>query len=427
MVEYPLKYGASLLYLKIPENRLVSFVLPPTIAGSANPTELVRSALAQPVSPHRFPDRPEEASVAIAVNDKTRPVPHNLLLPPLLEFLQEQGFSKRNITFYIASGTHLPMSRMEIDDLFPPEVTANYPFIVHNADDWDNLVFLGNTKRGTPIWVNRGFFTSEYKIVVGNVEPHHFAGFSGGYKTAAIGLAGTLTINKNHAMLIEPGSTIASYDDNPLRQDIEDIGSKISVHLALNAILNSQREIVHVLAGDPIVVMTESIPLVQEVCQIAVDKKFDLVIASAGGYPKDINLYQAQKALTHASLLVKDSGAIILVAECREGIGNQAYESFMQDVTSHNQVFEKIKKTGFSIGPHKALQFARICQSTKVILISAIHQRVLEKLLLFGEESFDVAVSNALRQLPPEADIAVMPFAINTIPIVRSLPLNPEA
>ena len=162
-------------------------------------------------------------------------------------------------------------------------------------------------------------------------------GFSGGVKSAAIGLAGKRTVNTNHAMMSDPKAQIGRYDDNPCRQDVEEIGQMIGVHFALNAVLNENRQIIHALAGDPVAVMQAGIPLVREVFQVAVAEPFDLMIVSPGGHPKDINIYQAQKALGHATLVTQPGGTVILAAACPEGTGSKGYEAFMADpgMTSH--------------------------------------------------------------------------------------------
>ena len=177
-------------------------------------------------------------------------------------------------------------------------------------------------KRGTPVWVNRRFVEADLRIVVGNIEPHQFQGFSGGVKSAAIGLAGRETVNHNHAMMTDPLAQLGRYDDNPARQDVEEIGRLIGIHVVLNAILNEKKKIMHVVAGEPAAVMEIGIPLSRKVCQVAIAAPFNLVIASPGGHPKDINVYQTQKALAHANLITRDGGMVILAAACPEGSGS---------------------------------------------------------------------------------------------------------
>ena len=163
-------------------------------------------------------------TVGIAINDKTRPVPHKYMLPPILNMLKKSGISNEDIHFYIATGTHLPMRKEEFSLVIPEVILAQHSVESHDCDDNSNLEFLGKTSSGTPVLVNRKYYQSDLKIVVGNIEPHHFMGFSGGNKSASIGLTGRQTINQNHSFLLDDRSRLGVYDDNPMRQDVEEIG-----------------------------------------------------------------------------------------------------------------------------------------------------------------------------------------------------------
>ncbi len=165
----------------------------------------------------------------------------------------------------------------------------------------ESLVALGETRRGTPVTVNRDFLQADLRIVVGNIELHPFMGMSGGVKSAAIGLAGRATIDTNHRMMTHPSARPGSVEDNVIRQDTEEIGEMIGVHFALNAILNDRREVVTALAGSPAAVMKHGVPVAQDLFQVRIPHLFDLVLASPGGHPKDINFYQAQKGLSNAA------------------------------------------------------------------------------------------------------------------------------
>jgi nickel-dependent lactate racemase len=284
------------------------------------------------------------------------------------------------------------------------------------------LFYCGETARGTPVWVNRLYQEADVKILVGNIEPHHFAGFSGGYKTSAIGLTGRQTINTNHAMLVEPGSKIAEVARNPLRLDIEDIGGLIGGEVfALNVVLNGEKKIVQAVFGHPTAVLNAGVALSRKICQIPATGKYDLVIASVGGAPKDINFYQSQKALTHASLFTRDGGVIILAAACPEGSGSAAYEEFMRGISSTDEVFEKFRTTGFRVGPHKAFQVARDAARVKIILLSTIPARTVSDLLMTPAATLPEALQTAFAHLSPalpqDLRIAVLPRATNTIPV----------
>ncbi len=448
MSTYRLPYGKTCLECTLPERPgwTVQVLAPRDVAGVADPLAEVEQALdISPLppapSPSLEPDFAQEkgrgwpqnggwGEVAIAVNDKTRPVPHQYLLPPLLARLAALGIPPQRITLLIATGTHAPMPPQEFPLVIPPDLLARgYRVISHDCDDASNLIYLGETARGTPVWVNRRWWEADLRIVVGNIEPHQFMGFSGGVKSAAVGLTGRVTINTNHAMMTAPGAQINRYDDNPCRQDVEEIGRIIGVHYALNAILNDHKQIVHVLAGPPVDVMRRGIPLLRAIYQVRVQEALDLLIVSPGGHPKDINLYQAQKALGHATLVAKPGGTVILAAACPEGTGSKGYEAFMADpaMTSHQAVLARYAREGYRIGPHKAWQISRDASRVRLITVTDLAPDFARRLLLNPiadrpgmdpQAQLDAALACALAELPAPARIGIMPLANATIPVL---------
>ncbi len=419
MKSFSLPYGTKYLTLELPEDQLVTEVTPSNIEAAEHPLASVQFALDHPIDHCGLDSFSGARCAAIAINDKTRPVPNEFLLPPLLGRLERLRIPREKISLIIATGTHKPMQPAEFRRILPDSIVDEYPIVSHDCDNFDELVYLGETNRGTKVLVNKLYHESDLKIVVGNIEPHHFMGFSGGAKSASIGLTGRGTINQNHAMLVDPGARIAEYEHNPMRQDVEEIGRIIGVHYAVNAVLNHQKRIVRVFAGHPLAVIKNGIPLSMELCQTKVEGKFDLVIASVGGHPKDINLYQSQKALTHAALITRPGGVIILLAACPEGSGNQAFENFMTGMSSLDEVEQKFVEIGFQVGPHKAYQLARQLANMKVIIVSEMDHELMRKLFLIPALSVNQALMTALDFLPERPRIAVLPHATNTVSIVE--------
>jgi len=409
-------YGRTYLTAQIPDEIGVEYIEAPSVIAAPDAVSVVKAALDHPsgeIALHEFSD---VSSVAIAVNDKTRPVPHQHLLPPLFERLTSLGIPTEAITLYVAVGTHPPMTEDQFRLILPAEICQRYRVVSHCSEDAGQLAYLGETTRGTPVWVNRNYYQAELKIVVGNIEPHQFAGFSGGVKSAAIGLAGFKTINHNHALMTHPGADVGVYDTNPARQDIEEIGEMIGVHLALNAILNQEKQIVEVLAGDPVAVMKAGISLSRKISQVAVPHKYNLIIASPGGHPKDINVYQSQKALAHAAKIIRSGGTILLAAACPEGAGSLHYEEWVAGKHSHAEVIEQFKAEGFSIGPHKAYQIARDALPIQLMLCTDMDEALARMLLFDPVMNFQTAVNTALASLPPGERVGVMPYAVSTVP-----------
>lgn len=415
-----LPYGKISLAINLDENMAFNLYLPAELSSTIQESKLIDIAIRNPLNNFQVSaNSTNNTTVSITVNDKTRPVPNNLLFPPLLERLLQLGIKKENIQIIIATGTHTPMPEAEFSMVLKEEILREFKVISHDCDDESNLSYKGSTSRGTPVFVNSQYDNADIKIVVGDIEPHHFAGFSGGVKSASIGVCGRETIKHNHALLQHPHSTVGRYDDNPLRQDIEEIGEMIGVDLALNAILNEKKEILHVFFGKPKDVMRAGIKVIRETALTMIDQLYDLVIASAGGYPKDINLYQAQKALTHASLFCRDGGTVLLAAACNEGVGSHGYVDFMQSIASHAEVREKLAKEGFIVGPHKALQFAIIAERINFQIKSDIDSAIMNRLLLTTIDDLQASVNEAIRTFAAPPRIAVLPFATATIPQFR--------
>ena len=410
MIRVP--YGDSFLAAEVPEDAVVDVIELEEPEPVIDPVAQVQRALAEPIG--GFVWRPA-TSVAIAVNDKTRPVPHDHLLPPLLARLTEAGIAGEAITFFVAVGGHAPMDPTEFPGILPAHVLDHHRIVSHDARSGD-LVALGTTSRGTPVRINREYAESQLKIVVGTIEPHQFAGYSGGVKSAAIGLAGLETIDRNHAWMADPASRIGTYATNPARQDIEEIGEMIGVDLALNVLLDSRRRIVDVLAGQPIAVMEAGVPRVQARRQMRVPERYDVVVTSPGGHPKDINVYQAQKAVSSAAAIVRPGGTIVLVAACPEGSGSTAYEDWASARTSQADVLEAFAREGFRIGAHKAFQIARDSVDTRLVVCSEMPDELARRLLLETAPSLQAAVDDAMI---PGGRIAVLPHASTTIAYVE--------
>jgi len=425
MSEFSIPYGRTKLTVRLNGTFQTELLAPARVQPVADPVQAVRDALSRPAGGVGLADFAGARTVAIAINDKTRPVPHAVLLPPLLRSLEALGIAPGAITLIVATGLHASMPEADFAQILPADILARYRVVSHNAVASDNLVSLGKTRLGTAVQVNRLFAQADLRVVVGNLEPHQFMGFSGGVKTAVIGLGGLETINQNHALMLDPHSDLARYDDNPARQDVEEAGRMIGVHFALNDVINESKQIVRVLAGEPQAVMREGMPLVMQVYQVRVAAPFDLLIASPGGHPKDINLYQAQKALGHAARVTRQGGTVILVAACPEGTGSASYEKWVTGMASHQAVLERFEREGFRIGPHKAFQIARDAAPRRVLMVTEMAPDFVRKLLLAPYASLDAALAAALEGLAPTARIGVMPWANATIPTLGGM-MNDE-
>jgi nickel-dependent lactate racemase len=415
---YRLPYGMTELAFKLPGLVLPDLILPRAIAAHPNPAEALKEALHAPFGRPSLPQLNSRSRVSVAVLDGSRPAANNLLLPALFEWLGGKGVSASQVALFIASGVHPHPSPAELGAILPEKSRKECSIVLHDPDAESNLLYLGSTSRETPVWIQRGFYESDLRIVLGIIAPHQFEGFSGGVKAAAIGLAGRETIERNHAMMMDPRSRLGSYSENPCRQDVEEIGELCAIELALSIVLNRDGAMVAAFAGQPRAVMEAGIPVCRDSSCVAIAHAYDVVIASAGGHPRDLNLYQAQKALAHAALITRKGGAVILAAACPQGSGSEAFDAAVRSKPSVPEVIERTRREGFHLGAHKAYQIARDATRCRLFLVSEIDPGQVRACLLNHATSIETAWQ-ALHVTGGDLQVALMPHASTTIPLIR--------
>lgn len=414
MVELELPYGKTYLTLRL-RGDSSPFVLKPQSAPPLdNPSRDIARVLDAALARQPLPTG---GDAVVVVSDNTRPVPNSLILPPLLERMEDAGIARDHTTLLVATGLHRPTRESELAALVGMEVIGRYRVVVHDATDRGNLVHLGTTSRGTPIWINRRYVESPIRILTGMIEPHQFVGFTGGAKSVSIGLAGEATIEGNHTLLHDPRSQLGVYEGNPARAEIQEIHELAPAQLALNVILNNEKQIAAVLAGSPRDVERAGVESSARLCQVEVPHLFDIVVASPGGHPKDLEVYQAQKAVAHAAVVVREGGTIVLVAECPEGSGDSRFEEWMAAAATPAEVLARFRREGFRMGAHKAFLLARSMARARVLLVSDKLPLELGRKLLFEQHtSLDSAIESAFARHGRSATVAVMPKASSTIP-----------
>lgn len=416
MTEFTLPYGKTQLTVQIPPGFQVDCLNPHPSQPMDDANAAINNALADPLGRLKLENFTGAKTVGIAINDKTRPLPNPNPLFPLLRTLDALGFTREATLLFISSGSHEPMMESELIQLLGNKVLQQYPVFIHDCDQ-SPMVDLGQTRHQTPYQINAAFYHCDLKISMGNIEPHHFMGFSGGVKTAVIGLASRATINANHAMLTHQKAISGVYDTNPMRQDVEEMGEKAGIQFSLGTILDEQKNIIRVYFGEPVVVMQLAIPVVRQIFGVKVSEPYDLVIASPGGAPKDINLYQAQKGLTHAARITRDGGTVVLLAACPEGSGSPSYETYVSAADSHASILEDFNTGYFKVGPHKAFQIAREAVRVNFHLVTDIFPDEVRrwKLTPTQPDQLETLIHQLTHRLPQNARIAILPAATRTM------------
>ncbi len=411
VVELP--YGKKKIVFDLPGEWEPDFFRPKPIFPAGDPTREVIQSLDNPYGNRRLIDFSGVASVAIAISDETRPVPNHLILPFLMKRLHQMGISKSAIQILIASGLHNPIAEARFADILPVDTVNQYPITVHDAVRSD-LKFLGKTSKETPVYVNRLFLDAELRLVIGMIDPHQFVGYTGGVKGAAIGLAGAQTIEANHSMLFHPQALIGEIQANPVRQDIEEIGKMIGVHFVVDVVLDETDRIIKVFSGEPSEVERAGSEFCRGVYEINVSKEYDMIIVSSGGYPKDINLYQAQKALASATPLVRQGGDIILFAECIEGLGDEVFYQTMKKYRSPQDVVETFRHQAFRMGLHKAFLWARSLIKAQVYLHSALEEALTYELMVLPVKNVEALLGRMKAKYVHPPQVAILPKGNST-------------
>ncbi|MGA9187472.1 MAG: nickel-dependent lactate racemase [Methanosarcina sp.] len=410
----PLAFGSTVIKLEIPERNISSVILPSEPKKMGDAAFLIKKALENPIKSRRLSEIVNpDSRVAIIVSDVTRPTPTAKILPPLLEELRLGGAKDKNIIIIFALGLHRHQTEEESKKLVGEEIYKNIRCIQH---DTRRCRRIGVTSRGTPIEIFEDVLDADIIIGTGSIEFHYYAGYSGGAKSVLPGVSSQEAVLTNHKMMIEE-KAVSGRVDGPVRQDMEEAAKISGLDFILNVVLNSKKEIVAAVAGDFIEAHRKGVEVVDFMYKVPVEPA-DAVIVSCGGFPKDINLFQANKALDNATQAVKEGGSIILVAECAEGIGNQVYECWNRECRSPDEAIERFKHC-FEFGGHKTAIVAKVAKKFKLYLVSKLPDEQTRTAFFTPMASLEDALSAVLSK-NPDAKIHLMPHGGQTLPVRKN-------
>lgn len=399
-----LGYGAGSINLAIEGDERFEVVLPKEMAGAPDEEAEIKRALDEPFGPS-LQDFEGHESAVIMASDITRPAPTSKILPPLARVLRSLGI--RDILVVFGLGTHRRMTAEEVGRLLGS--SAGFPSVQH---DLDRCVRIGETARGTPVEILEEVANADFKIGTGNIEYHYYAGYSGGAKAVLPGVSSERSINKNHAMMADPRAKSGRLD-NPVRLDMEEAAKIGGLDLILNVVLNSKKEIVRAVGGDFVKAHRAGAKVVDEMYQRAV-RPAEIVVACAGGRPKDINLFQAQKAMENAREAVLPGGSLILVAECAEGLGHPVFERWAREAKCAEDCVERFGRE-YEFGGHKAALIARDSLDKDLILVSSLGPALAEMVFFRHARSLAEALAMARERQGKDARTIVIPHGDLTL------------
>ncbi|MEE9618469.1 MAG: nickel-dependent lactate racemase [Anaerolineae bacterium] len=418
-----LAYGREGLWVDLPD-RNVTVVNPRFVEGLPDEEAAIIQALRRPLGtpPLREMVKPED-TVAIVFSDITRPTPNDRLLPPLLAELIH--VPREQIVLINATGMHRLNTEEELRGMLGADVVDGYRIVQHDAWDESGMVNLGQTCFGHEILVNRTYVEATVKILTGFIEPHFFAGFSGGPKAVLPGVAGVRLVLENHsaAMLDHPGATWGVTAGNPVWEEMLEVALKTDPTFLLNVALNRERAITGVYAGSLQAAHQAGTAAVRQAAMVRVEAPFDVVITSNSGYPLDLNLYQAVKGMSAAAQVVREGGSIIIAAECWDGVPDHGeYKNILQMADSPQALLEVVRRPGFlMMDQWEAHVQARVqCRAAVYVKNSYLSDDEIRAALLRPCHQIEETLAGLLACYGPDARICALPEGPQTIPYVGS-------
>jgi lactate racemase len=421
MVDVWLPYGKTDVCVRIPARNLLGTIEPKDQRGAADPKAEVERALKEPIGSKQLCEIAKpESKVAVVVDDATRKAPSERMLLPVLTELNAAGVKDENISVIFGCGTHRAVKPEEATELIGEEALKRVRNLSHCCTGQD-LVYVGTTKtHGNKIYVNRTFAEADVKVLLGDINLHYYAGYGGGRKSVLPAICGGETVQNNHSLLLNANARTGNLEDNPVHIDMTEAARLAKVDFIVNVVENKKGEIVKAFAGDLEAAFLEGIKLVDEMFRVNIDRRADIIVVSAGGYPDDMNLYQAYKGIDNALEAVKRGGVIILVAECTEGHGNQVFYDWMTRLGDLKNVEREVKRN-FVMGGHKAYYLLKALQNHQIILVSSMPDYYATSIFkLKTARAVNDALNEALKIAGSASRVWAMPQGNHTLPVFKA-------
>lgn len=406
-------FGKGVQTVCVPDaNYMGSLQANPIPAGPVG-EEAVRRALDAPIGAPRLEEVVHAGeTVAIVTSDITRPCPSWQILPSVLDRLYAAGIRREDITLVFALGSHRKLTEEEKKHLAGERVYAEIRCIDSDPGD---CVHLGITDAGTPVDIFRPVAEADRVICLGNIEYHYFAGYSGGAKAVMPGVSTREAIQSNHSMMVREEACAGRLEDNPIREDIEQAGQILGIDYIVNVVLDEHKKIVYAVAGDVVKAHRAGCAFLDTLYSKTIKRKADIVIVSQGGAPKDLNLYQTQKALDNAKHAVRDGGIVILIGSCLEGLGEKTFEAWIHEAKAPHDLIDRVR-TDFKLGGHKAAAIAMVLEHAQVYLVSEMPDELVHACFLKPYHDAQTALDDAFTVLGPDASVLAMPYGGSTLP-----------
>jgi len=422
MKEYPIPWGKKTIALQIPDGVPVQWVASREMKPVSDARRAVEEALNRPTGTARLRDlvRPGQ-TVALVVTDITRKLPEEIILSSLLRELEAGGIKKKDITAVVATGTHRPNTPQEIREKFGG-VVDEIAFINHDAYNSEGLIHLGISKGRIPLAFNRTVAQADIRISTGVIETHLLAGYSGGVKSIAVGVAGEETIGATHNYGMLQRTHLGIIEGNEFRKFLTEATQAIGLHFIVNVVQTGKKEVVKVVAGDPVKAFHEGVRVAKELYEVEIDHPAEIVVSGVS-YPKSRDLYQASRAANVVVFgprpVVVKGGVILIPASCEDGCGHPGYCDIMKKAEDVDDIIAISREEGFAAGEQKALILAWILKQARIVMTDCIlPEDTLKELHLESMPTLQEAFDQELRR-NPKARVTLIPDGLLTLPIVR--------
>lgn len=419
MKTYSFHYGDQMIDCRLDEKRIIGELHMAETPVIEDPEAAIKEALAHPIDSKPFKELFKAGeTVAIIANDTTRIANTHVFMPIILDELNEVGIPDENIKIVFALGTHRDMTEAEMISEVGMEAAGRVAMYNSSAKKKEDFVHVGTTSFGTDVWLNRHVVEADHIICTGSVVHHFFAGFGGGRKAILPGVASYETIRQNHSLMLDDKATLGHLEGNPIYDDQMEGVAMCPPTFLLNVVLNGEKEFTGVFAGHYISAHKAACDFVNSQNGVVIERQAPIVIASTGGYPKDINIYQSQKTMDNAVRAVAPGGVVILLAECREGSGSPIFDQTVNDFHSIQAIEDSVRHD-FQIGRHKAYAVTRLMKKADFYLMSSLDDDYARKVFFTPVHSLEEALKLAEAKLGNDAEILLMPHGSYTVPILK--------
>lgn len=420
--DYSYKYGHGYNDFSLEQEKILAEIKVAEMAPLTDLNQAVLDAIYHPIDSKPLNELLQPGQkVAFICNDPTRVANSHDFMPILVKELNKMGIKDEDMRIVFALGTHRKMTQEEMIEAVGEDVAKRLPMYNSDCNKQEDFEYFGETSFGTPVWLNKLICDVDLVIMTGTIVHHFFSGFGGGRKAVLPGVAAMETIRRNHSLMMSPDAQLGKLHGNPVYEDqMEGVRLFAKGHrmFLFNAILDAKKQFLKIFAGDWEKAHLEACKFVDKVYGVEIDAPADIVIASCGGYPKDINVYQLQKTMDNAWCAVKDGGVVIIIGECEEGSGSAALEKALQEHPSPDAIKAQLEKN-FVIGAHKAFAITRLMKKAKFILVSALDKKIASDLLFEAVDNVDEAIKLAEKYVGSDYKIILMPQGSLTVPLLR--------